>query len=359
MCQVDRRGFLATGGAIAASALGATAPSRAAGAERPDPAEGFAFADVAPGVHFAEGDAIGKGYCNNGWIVLEDYVLVIDATYPSGATTIVKRIQAVTDKPIRFAFDTHHHGDHAYGNQVLAAAGATPVAHTGVLEEMRRLETGHFGGAPGRWEGEAKSRPEMHGGKLKPPTLLFPNALYFDDGKRRVELLHLGPGHTKGDAYAWIPSERILFTGDGAVNGPFNFVGDGDVKTWIRTLDEVRKLGARTVCPGHGPLGDATILEDQQAFFQALWDGVGLTMAKEAPEAARARIEALRAEIRANPRISRYASGKGWDPFAEQVGKVYEEITGRKLGLPPQADRGARERHARAHGHAGARHDRA
>lgn len=350
MCQVDRRGFLATGGAIAAGALGAAAGARRAGAQ-PASADGFTFRDVASGVHFAEGDAIGKGYCNNGWIVLEDYVLVIDATYPSGASTIVQRIKAVTDKPIRFAFDTHHHGDHLYGNQVLAASGATPIAHAGVLEELRRLETGHFGGAPGRWEGEAKSRPDMGAAKLKPPTVLFPSALYFDDGKRRVELLHLGPGHTKGDAYAWLPAERVLFTGDGAVNGPFNFVGDGNVNLWIRTLGEARKLGARTVCPGHGPLGDATILEDQQAFFQALWDRVGLDLAKRTPEEARSRIGALRAEIQAIPRIARYASGKGYDPFAAQVAKVYEEITGRKLDLGPQADRRARERHARAHGH--------
>jgi glyoxylase-like metal-dependent hydrolase (beta-lactamase superfamily II) len=41
---------------------------------------------------------------------------------------------------------------------------------------------------------------------------------------------------------------------------------------WIRTLDKTRKLGARTVCPGHGPIGDATILEDQQAYFRSIWD---------------------------------------------------------------------------------------
>jgi glyoxylase-like metal-dependent hydrolase (beta-lactamase superfamily II) len=118
---------------------------------------------------------------------------------------------------------------------------------------------------------------------------------------------------------------------------------------WIRTLGEARKLGARTVCPGHGPVGDATILEDQQAFFQALWDRVGVDLAKRTPEEARSRIEALRAEVQATPRIARYAGGKG--SFADQVSKVYEEITGRKLDLGPQADRRARERHARAHGH--------
>ena len=136
------------------------------------------------------------------------------------------------------------------------------------------------------------------------------------------------------------------------MNGPFNFVGDGNVEAWIRTLDEMKKIAPRVVCPGHGPVGDATILADQQAFFQALWDRVGADLAKRAPEEARSRIEPLRAEIQAIPRIARYASGKGYDPFAEQVAKVYEEITGRKLPLGPKAEMRARERHARAHGRA-------
>ena len=76
--------------------------------------------ELAPGVYFHEGDLRGRGHCNNGWVVFRDYVLVLDANFPSGAREIIPKIRAQTDKPIRFAFDTHHHGDHAYGNQVWA-----------------------------------------------------------------------------------------------------------------------------------------------------------------------------------------------------------------------------------------------
>src|SRR5512136_1032260 len=67
---------------------------------------------VAPDVYFQEGDLKGSGHCNNGWIVFEDFVLVMDGNFPSGAQQLIPKIKAVTDKPIRFAFDTHHHGDH-------------------------------------------------------------------------------------------------------------------------------------------------------------------------------------------------------------------------------------------------------
>ena len=70
------------------------------------------------------------------WIVFDDYVLVVDANFPSGARLVIPKIKGATDKPIRFAFDTHHHGDHAYGNQVWVEEGAIPVAHTGVIDEI-------------------------------------------------------------------------------------------------------------------------------------------------------------------------------------------------------------------------------
>src|SRR6266536_3748790 len=136
---------------------------------------------LAPDVYFHEGDIKGKGHCNNGWVIFEDYVLVIDANFPSGAQDILPKIRALTAKPVRFAFDTHHHGDHAYGNQVWVENGATPVAHTGVIEEMKRYE-------PGRWEDAAKSRADLKASRLKRPSVLFPRELFFDDGKHRVEL---------------------------------------------------------------------------------------------------------------------------------------------------------------------------
>ena len=87
---------------------------------------------------------------------------------------IIPKIKAQTNKPIRFAFDTHHHGDHAYGNQVWVDNGAVPVAHENVVSEMRKYETGFFGGKPGRWEGEAKQRADLKTTKLKAADAALP-----------------------------------------------------------------------------------------------------------------------------------------------------------------------------------------
>jgi glyoxylase-like metal-dependent hydrolase (beta-lactamase superfamily II) len=313
-------------------------------------ATGFCSAEVnqveklAEDVYFHEGDIKGHGHCNNGWIVFDDYVLVIDANFPSGAQEIIPKIKAITDKPIRFAFDTHHHGDHAYGNQFWVEKGAVPVAHTGVIEEMKRYETGYYGGKPGRWEDAAKNRPDVAASKLKPPTLLYNKDMIFDDGKHRVELLYFGVAHTHGDGFAWLPKEQILFTGDACVNGAFNYVADGDTEQWIKTLEAAKKLGAKVICPGHGPIGGGEVLEDQQAYFKALRKELEPYALKK-PDEVKAAVDKIKTELQKNERITRYIGGG----LAGQVEKVYIEMGGK----PFTAESAAAEehwRHADAHG---------
>jgi cyclase len=310
----------------------------------------FAMAEVnkaeriAPDVYFHEGDIKGHGHCNNGWIVFEDYVLVIDGNFPSGAQEIIPKIKAITDKPIRFAFDTHHHGDHAYGNQVWVENGATPVAHTGVIEEMKKYETGIYSNKPGRWEDTAKSRPDVAASKLKPPTLLYRTEMIFDDGKHRMELLHFGVAHTHGDGWAWLPKEKILFTGDACVNGPYNFAGDGNIEQWIKTLDGAKKLGAKIVCPGHGPIGTAETLEDQQTFFVELRKQVKKVVRKK-PDEVKAAIPQIKAALEKQPRIARYVG----DSLMGQAEKVYIEMGGKPF-TPKAATLDEHQEHAHAHG---------
>jgi glyoxylase-like metal-dependent hydrolase (beta-lactamase superfamily II) len=137
------------------------------------------------------------------------------------------------------------------------------------------------------------------------------------------------------------------------VNGPYNFMGDGHVGQWIRTLEGPLKLGARTLCPGHGPRGTAAVIEDQQAFFRAMQELVERRLAPLPAEVARKAVEPLRAELQRNARIARYVhSGKsgGWDPFPSQVEKVYEELTGKTLAETWERGRRASLEHARAHG---------
>lgn len=304
--------------------------------------------ELAPGVYFHEGDLRGKGHCNNGWVVFDDFVLVVDANFPSGAEEIIPKIKAQTNKPIRFAFDTHHHGDHAYANQIWADQGAVPVAHENVVSEMRKYESALFGGRPGRWEDTAKQREDLKGTRLKPPTLLYRDVMIFDDGKHRVELRYFGVGHTHGDGFAWLPNEKILFTGDAVVNGPFNYMGDGHSGAWIDTLAKAQQLGAAIVAPGHGPSGDGRVLAAQRQYFIALRAEVERRKSLP-PDQAQAAVPAIRTALLLKHATYIDSAANAIAGFEAQVAQVYKEVSGKEFPKRSGLD-AARRAHEAHHG---------
>jgi glyoxylase-like metal-dependent hydrolase (beta-lactamase superfamily II) len=211
---------------------------------------------------------------------------------------------------------------------------------------MRKYETGLFGGPPGRWESEAKQREDLRSTRLKPPSLLYRDLMIFDDGVHRVELRYFGVGHTHGDGFAWLPKERILFTGDAALNGPFNYMADGDSRAWLDTLAGAQALGAVVIAPGHGPSGDAGILEAQRQYFLALRAEVEKRR-HLAPERMQADVPAIREAL-----LKRHATyidtdAKSIAGFESQVGQVYKEVTGREFlkQAALDASRRAHEQH--------------
>jgi glyoxylase-like metal-dependent hydrolase (beta-lactamase superfamily II) len=221
--------------------------------------------EVAPGVWFRktkwEPTFIG---CNQGWVIFEDFVLVIDANFPNQAEEIIPLIRKTTDKPIRYVFDTHYHGDHADGNPVFAEIGATAIASENAFEEFETKGAAWFAS-------QKQEKPQEYGRlAYKKPAMFFPKKLVIEDSTQRVELLHFAHGHTKGDAVAWLPRHGILFTGDSCLNGPFNYTGDGDTASWIGALTEMRKLPIKTICPGHGEMSDITLIDKQRRYFVEL-----------------------------------------------------------------------------------------
>src|SRR3954463_7096608 len=158
---------------------------------------------IAPGVYFRY-SAISPtnpsvfGGSNNIWVVFEDYVVVIDANFPREAGDVLEAVRKTTKKPVRYVLDTHHHGDHAWGNAVWVKAGATIVSHRNCARIMRQGGEAEFIAA-----GKGKNgRPDVAASTYKIPTLIFDDRLVLDDGKQRVEFLQLGHSHTIGDAVA-------------------------------------------------------------------------------------------------------------------------------------------------------------
>ena len=237
--------------------------------------------EVAPGVWFRLGER-DMGHCNNVIIEMDDYLVVIDANFPSGANLVMEEIKEVSDKPVRYVFDTHHHGDHLYGNPVWTQAGATTLAYHAVLQEIARYE-------PKGWQGAAATRPDVAALGLQtaePPMEVFSQIPYvIEDDTRRIELHFFGWAHTRGDGFAYLPNEGILVTGDAITNGPFNFMGHANIGNWPNVIERAKGLDFDTVLPGHGGRGGRDLLDGQQTFFREIHSAV--TSAIAGPTEAR------------------------------------------------------------------------
>ena len=225
---------------------------------------------IAPGVWFLPGDA-SKGYCNNILIEMKDYLIVVDANYPGRARELVSEIRQLSPKPVRFVFDTHAHRDHAYGNIVWTQAGATTFAYQGVDDEMDRYE-------PARWLATAAQREDVRSLQLKDaprPQLVFRSSPFIKkDSTREVQFWFLGWAHTRGDGFVWLPKERILCTGDAAVNGPRNKLWDANLANWPSVLSQALAFHPLHVLPGHGDAGGPEILIGQKQFLEDLYSVV-------------------------------------------------------------------------------------
>ncbi len=267
--------------------------------------------EIAPSVFFRQYDVNRQG-SNSGWVEFDDFVLVVDASFPTGARELLAEIHRRTPKPVRFVFDTHYHGDHSFGNPIYAETGATVVAQEQSLALLR--ERGEKGFADA-----AQSRKDMAGLSMKNPSLVFPDRVTFDDGKHRVDLIYTGWGHTRGDAVAYLPKEKILFTGDACVNGAFNYMGDGNTESWIQAIEKMQRLDVETVAPGHGALGKRDLLETQKQYFVELRRQVAdLVRQGKTLEQARSAVA-----------IPRYETWTGQKPSAANIEHVFRELTNR------------------------------
>ena len=226
---------------------------------------------IVPGVWFSEGDLMNLGHCNNIFIEMKDYLIVVDANFPSGARLALESAKKVSNKPVKYVFDTHHHGDHAYGNPVWTRSGATTLAYKGVTEEMRRYE-------PARWQSTAKARKdvaELNLSTAEPPKQTFDKSPFIlKDQTREVQFHFFGWAHTRGDGFVYLPKEKILCSGDAVVNGPYNYTADANISNWPAVVRGAQKLDVTHLLPGHGVPGGKEVLAGQRQFMTELHKSV-------------------------------------------------------------------------------------
>jgi glyoxylase-like metal-dependent hydrolase (beta-lactamase superfamily II) len=267
-----------------------------------------------------------EGDPNTGVIVGDDSVMVIDAqATPLMAKEVIRRIRGVTSKPIQYVVLTHYHavrvlGASAYKAEHIIASEATRGLIRERGEADMKSEIGRF---PRLFRG-AQTIPG-----LTWPTLAFRGELTLMMGKLEVRIIHPGAGHTGGDTIVWVPSQRVLFSGDLVEYEAGIYTGDAHLEVWPQTLEKLRSLKPQALVPGRGPAlttpaACERAIEYTQDFIRGLYEvakrGVkGRKSLKEVYEMARRRMD---------PAYGKYPIYEHCMPF--DVSRAYDEASGIK-----------------------------
>jgi glyoxylase-like metal-dependent hydrolase (beta-lactamase superfamily II) len=265
----------------------------------------------------AEGDP------NTGIVIGDDAVMVIDTqATPVMAQDVIRRIRAVTDKPIKYVVLSHYHAV-----RVLGASGYKPE-HTIASRDTYDLIVE-------RGEADMKSEIERFPRLFQAvesvpgltwPTLVFEKRLTLWLGKLQVELMQLGRGHTKGDTVVWLPQEKILFSGDLVEYEATPYTGDAYLTDWPATLDAIAALEPRKLVPGRGaslqtPEAVRAGLDGTRGFITAMFGAVkqGAAAGKDLRSVYKETYAALK------PRFGQWVIFDHCLPF--DVSRAYDEAT--------------------------------
>jgi len=303
-----------------------------AGADHHDrqPADVFRVKPLSGGVYAL----YGRGG-NIGFFVGPDAVLVVDSQFKDIAPGIVAEIKKVSDKPIKFLLNTHHHGDHVGGNEVFRQF-AMIVAHDNVRKRMLASPADILRDYPARVEAAKKAGNEQAVKALSEqiewakkvkveeiPALImtFDSELRIHIGDETIQVWHLPPAHTDGDSVVYFEKAKVLHMGDDLFHKVIPFIdiaGGGSVKGYLAALDKVvaRVPGDAVVIPGHGEVTDVAGIKAFRQYIADLLDA-----AQKARAAGKSKEDFVK-----DVDLPAYKDYQGYkDRFKANAGSAYDE----------------------------------
>ena len=228
---------------------------------------------------------------NSGVVLGERGVLVVDSGYSAAAgRELLADIRRITPLPVTHVVISHHHFDHAWGNQVFEQAEVVGHvnAQSNMLCETESYKQRIIAFAPtaAQWYGLAAEdlAGQLAETRVTAPKSSFDETMTVDLPGHQVELLHFGAGHTTGDTLVYLPSSRVLFGGDLICNHVLPNALDGDPLHWPDVLQQVDLLDITTVVPGHGAVGPRSVIDDFRRCLGSLTDEVGRALDDGAPD---------------------------------------------------------------------------
>lgn len=246
------------------------------------------------------------GLSNGGLVRGGDQHLLIDTMFDLAHTDRMLGAFAERAGKLRVGqvVNAHANGDHCWGNQrvpdaeIIASRRSAeemvelPPSRVALLLRVAKLlaPLGDAGQAVSRllrglraakvadlvqaapFVMEAFGRFELGDVSLLPPTRTFDGELELNVEGVAVQLIEAGPAHTKGDVMAFLPQQRVVFTGDLLFAEAHPVMWEGPVDNWIAALERIEAFNPAAIVPGHGPLADLSHIRDTKAYWVFLRD---------------------------------------------------------------------------------------
>ena len=257
------------------------------------------------------------GWCvnNAGFVSAGGSTLLVDTAATLRRARALREAVLAAGAPLpRTVVNTHHHGDHTYGNSVFLP-DATVIGHDACRSEVL---------AAGRQLHLMWPQTDFGDVSITPPDLTYSERLTVHVGGTEVRLIHPGVAHTIGDTVVHLPEQRIVFTGDLVFQGGTPFIATGSLSGSLRALRMLRGLGAETVVPGHGPVTDPSAFDATERYLRFVADTAAEGHAKGASPLETARSTDLGefAELRESERL------------VANLHRAYAELDGLPEGSP-------------------------
>jgi cyclase len=277
------------------------------------------------------------GWSNAGLVVDGEQTLLVDTLFDLGLTE--KMLRTMRDAvPAAARIDTlvntHANGDHCYGNQLLG--GARIVASEQTAAEMSELPPAAMAalveqapkmGELGAFFLRCFSAFDFAGIELALPEETFSGELSIKVGDRSLELIEVGPAHTRGDTLVHAPSERVLFSGDILFSEAHPIAWAGPVSNWIAACDRILAMDVDVIVPGHGPLAGLGAVRELKAYFEYLYSEARTRHAEGMTALAAARSISL----------DRWADWGEPERLVVNIANIYAEFAGDLQPLNPLA----------------------
>lgn len=284
---------------------------------------------LGPHLHACLQPDTGWGASNSG-LVDRGGGLVVDTFWDLPRTRALIALYAeVRHAPVDRLVNTHHNGDHCWGNQLFAEQGAEIIGHRlcaeGFAAEpspelLAGLAAADPATIPPGYRGLARGLRDFDfaGITPTPPGTLIEGDTTLDLDGLRVDLLWVGPAHTPGDVVVHVPDHGVVFAGDVLFHRCTPLGWQGTFAQWDAALERIAGLAPETVVPGHGPLATVEGLRELQAYLRYVRD--------EAAAGHAAGLSPLDAARRIE--LGPYRSWTAPERLAFQVHRAYRELDG-------------------------------